>query len=156
MKSQIQRQKREKIPKSDPSQVHPTKNFAQSHLHTNIYETIIIDILHQLYKGIVEYIKDWVYKYLDNCKVGRKSAKAVEEVPFVIRLDHQFQQVPPFTGLKRFHNQQFSKVRQQTGNEYQDKIRQYAVVIAPLITNEDAEAMLFIRAVLDFVTLLEY
>ena len=71
-------------------------------------------------------------------------------------LDNRFKQVPPFTGLKRFNSLCFSKVHQWTGNEYRDMIRQYAAVIAPLLKREDDGVMLFIRAILDFVTLSEY
>jgi hypothetical protein len=145
--------------KGDPSWVHPTENFSWAHPYTNIHQAMMMDILHQLYKGVVDHMNRWVNKYFarKSRHISRPRAdRGILRKTFTIRLDYRFKQVPPFTGLKRFNNQRFSKVRQWTGNEYRDMIRQYAAVIAPLIEREDAGVMLFIRAVLDFVTLSEY
>lgn len=155
MKSQIRRQRRQDIDKSDPSWVHPTKNFAWAHPYTNIHQAMMMDILHQLYKGVVEHMNRWVNGYFAH-KRRRRAGRGIRDKTFTKMLDYRFKQVPPFTGLKRFHNQRFSKVRQWTGNEYRDMIRQYAAVVAPLIKREDAGVMLFVRAILDFVTLSEY
>ena len=155
MKSQVRRQRSQNIDKTDPSWVHPITNFSWAHPYTNIHQAMMMDILHQLYKGVVEYMNSWVNRHFAR-KRRHRASRGIRDKSFTTMLDYRFKQVPPFTGLKRFHSQRFSKVRQWTGNEYRDMIRQYAVVIAPLIKGEDAGVMLFIRAVLDFVTLSEY
>ena len=114
---------------------------------------MMMDILHQLYKGVVEHMKSWVSRHFAH---KNSRGRGSWHKKFTTMLDNRFKQVPPFTGLKRFNSLCFSKVHQWTGNEYWDMIWQYAAVIAPLLKREDDGVMLFIRAILDFVTLSEY
>jgi hypothetical protein len=47
-------------PKNHPDWVHEFDNFAWGHHFVNIHECMMIDKLHQIYKGIVQYTLKWV------------------------------------------------------------------------------------------------
>ena len=53
---QIKRQHQNNIPRSDESWVYEVENFAWKHPHLNIHKVMMIDVLHQLLKGIVMYL----------------------------------------------------------------------------------------------------
>ena len=109
MKSQIRRQQMENIPKSDSFWVHLIKNFAWDHPYTNIHQAMMMDILHQLYKGVVEHMKSWVSRHFAH---KNSRGRGSRHKKFTTMLDNRFKQVPPFTGLKRFNSLCFSKVHQ--------------------------------------------
>ena len=47
-------------PPADPNWVHEWDNFAWEHDFFNIHEGMMIDKLHQMYKGIVQYLIKWI------------------------------------------------------------------------------------------------
>ena len=93
----------------------------------NIHTSMMMDILHQLLKGIVmrliEWIGDLVNGFTSNHSQSkkRKRSRAIEDQPYVVQLDERFRAVPKFHNLKRFT--QFSTVAQWTGNEQKAIIR---------------------------------
>lgn len=162
--ARIKRQRADNLSIKEAMSVHDIANFAWEHWHVNIHETMMLDILHQLYKGLAIYMKDWVLRTLaeDPNTAGRRQKtmagekKSIETATIEQKLDFRFQQVSLFTGLKHFHDRKFSQVKQWTGNEYRDMNRQYAAVVTPLLMPKKPDVMAFVRAVLDFITLAEY
>jgi hypothetical protein len=136
----------------------PINNFAWNHYLVNIHEIMHVDILHQLLKGIVHRLKDWVQEYIkvrlgSGSRARKRSSDGarVDQSSWTTRLDDRFCQVPEIAGLRLFPH--FSNVSQWTGNEQKALIRQIVPVVAPFL---EAPAMQFTRAVVDFVLLAQY
>lgn len=117
-----------------------------------------VNILHQLLKGIVHRLKDWVQEYikqrLSNGLGARKrhsDGARLDQSGWATRLDDRFLQVPEIAGLKLFPH--FSNVSPWTGIEQKALIRQIVPVVAPFL---EAPAIQFTRAVVDFVLLAQY
>lgn len=142
----------------DAMAVHPVANFAWKHSLVNIHSAMMVDILHQLLKGIVKRLLDWTGDLVNNLGVGggkrKRGGKLVKDSSYAIQLDERFRQVPPFHNLKRFTN--FSKVQQWTGNEQKALVQQLVPVLAPMLTTQAPAALQCIRAVMDFVVLASY
>lgn len=143
--------------------VHMVDNFAWKHPHVNIHSAMMVDILHQLLKGIVMRLLDWTQDVLkdvltpESTMAGhkrKKGGKLVKDSSHIIQLDDRFRQVPAFHNMKQFSN--FSSVSQWTGNEQKAMIQQLVPVLAPLLTSQAPAAMLCIRAIMDFVVLAMY
>ena len=130
-KSEEQRQREKE------EQVHDLENFAWHHPYTNIHSAMMMDILHQLLKGVVQYLIDWVKCYIsETLTKKRKRAKEsvmLRETRGLVQLDERFRDVPPYPGLRRFNN--FSTVKQWTGVEQRAVSRQFIPVIAPGFRN---------------------
>jgi hypothetical protein len=161
MREQIRKQEEypDKFPPSHADWVQSWPNFAWEHDRTNIHAGMMIDKLHQLYKGIVKYTMVWLHKAAEPLLRKRRGGgqeRSILDCSYVEQLDYRFKQVPPYPGLKLFNNTAFSKVKQWTGNEQKALIRQLAPVMAPILTSHHPNAMKFLRAVMDFVTLAEY
>ena len=152
-KSEEQRQREKE------ERVHDLENFAWHHPYTNIHSAMMMDMLHQLLKGVVQYLIDWVKCYIsETLTKKRKRAKEsvmLRETRGLVQLDERFRDVPPYPGLRRFNN--FSTVKQWTGVEQRAVSRQLIPVVAPLLTGESAQPiLLYARAILDFLTLAQY
>ncbi len=61
--------------KSDDEWVHDTYNFAWHHHHVNIYEAMSVDILHQLNKGVVKNLIDWVTELISEGLPSKSTKK---------------------------------------------------------------------------------
>jgi hypothetical protein len=74
-------------------------------------------MLHQLLKGIIHYLIDWIKSHL-SATITRKRKRdadgkiALQDIGGLDQLDHRFQSVPPYPGLKTFAN--FNNVKQWT------------------------------------------
>ena len=105
--------------RSHDTWVHDVNNFAWYHPHVNIHEAMMVDILHQLMKGIVMYMIEWVKEVIDNCIVRARKRKGtkrrINESARAIQLDHRFRAVPPFLTLKLFRK--FTDVKRWTSVE---------------------------------------
>jgi Plavaka transposase len=44
--------------------VHDVGCFAWSHPYTNIHTAMMVDMLHQLLKGVIHYLIDWIKSHL--------------------------------------------------------------------------------------------
>ena len=156
----IQRQRMKNTPTNDPSYVHPRENFAWMHYGANIHAMMMVDILHQLHKGIMMNLILWVVALLTGLypkkrkRRGRTDKRKIEEAPGETLLDHRFRHVPPHQGLKVFKH--FSAVSQWTGVEQKALSRQLVGVVAPLLTKTKPNAMKCVRAFLDFIVLASY
>ena len=157
--AQLIAQRDHSIDKTDDKWLHNINNFAWDHHLLNIHQAMGIDILHQLFKGIVMYLIQWVNEILQHIQTTNRKRK-YSSLPSIFharpseQLDYRFRQVPAFTGLKLF--QSFSKVKQWTGVEQKAITRQILPVITPLLLSKAPMVLLFTRAVLDFVTIAQY
>ncbi len=170
MREQIHKQQinPREYPPTHSDWVQPWDNFAWEHDLVNIHNGMMIDKLHQLYKGIVKYTIQWVQEAIeewtkqDKNKTGapkrwkKGQIRDITKCSYVEQLDHRFKQIPAYTGLKIFNNAPFSEIKQWTGNEQKAIIKQLSPVLAPILTEKHPEAMQFVRAVVDLVMLAEY
>jgi hypothetical protein len=170
MRNQIRKQREnpKNYPQTHEEWVQPWDNFAWEHDLVNIHEGMMIDKLHQLYKGIVKYTIQWVQEAVEDWSQQQENKDsapkrwkkgAVRDITlctYVEQLDHRFKQIPEYPGLKRFNNAAFSGVKQWSGNEQRAIVHQLGPVLAPILTKKHPQAMQFVRAMLDFVMLAEY
>jgi len=155
---QISLQRQTGLAKTDNTWVHDVDNFAWKHPYLNIHKAMMIDVLHQLLKGITMYLITWVKTLtsdiLPAVRKRKRQGRTVKESSGSIQLDERFRCVPPFTGLKRFSR--FSEVKQWTGVEQRAIIRQLIPVLAPLLSTKVPGAMHCARAIIDFILLAQY
>ena len=155
---QIARQRQTGLAKTDDTWIHDVENFAWKHPYLNIHKAMMIDVLHQLLKGITMYLITWVKSLasdvLPAVRKRKQHGRTIKESSGSIQLDERFRCVPPFTGLKRFSR--FSEVKQWTGVEQRAIIRQLIPVIAPLLSTKVPGAMYCARAIVDFILLAQY
>jgi hypothetical protein len=155
---QIAHQRRSGLAKSDDTWVHDVENFAWKHANLNIHKAMMIDVLHQLLKGITMYLITWVQSLastlLPAVRKRKRQGRTIKESSGLVQLDERFRSVPAFTGLKRFSH--FSDVKQWTGVEQKAIIRQLIPVIAPLLSTKEPGAMYCARAIVDFILLAQY
>ena len=104
----------------------------------NIYKIIMVDIFHQLIKGMVIYLINWIKQLLkENMPAARKRkgvSKIIIEVSGLDRLDKRFRMVFSFTDLRIFPS--FAEVKQWTGVEQKAITRQIIPVVTPLLRKE--------------------
>ena len=133
-------------------------NFAWKHQLVNIHGVMIVDILHQLLKGIIMNMIEWTQILIDDItpiKRKRRFDEAlIEEAPIAAQLDHRFDAVPSISDLQHFSK--FSKITQWSGNEQKDILRIFVPVVAPFLTGKCPAAMLCVRAICDFATMAQY
>ena len=119
---------------------------------------MMIDVLHQLLKGITMYLITWVQSLTSTLLLAvrkrKQQGRTIKESSGSIQLDERFRCVPAFTGLKRFSR--FSDVKQWTGVEQKAIIRQLIPVIAPLLSTKEPGAMHCAQAIVDFILLAQY
>ena len=166
-RAQIDRQRRnKKIKSTDEDWAHPVENFAWRHHFVNIHAGMMLDPLHQLLKGIVQRLIEWLKKLINETvhtsessnqprkkRAKRSGKRLVDQSTADYQIDHRFKQSLPYVGLKHFG--QFSSVSQWTGNERKQVVRQLLPVITPLLKKQQA-ALACSRAILDFVTIAQY
>ncbi|KAI9750296.1 MAG: hypothetical protein M4579_006529 [Chaenotheca gracillima] len=155
---QIATQSNQRRARGDDTWIHPVANFAWRHHHVNIHGGMMVDVLHQLLKGVVMHLIEWIQSLLaDLLKPSQKRKRdrtniATESA--TAQLDDRFRKIPRFTGLKRFNN--FSQVKQWTGVEQKAIVFQLIPVVAPLLVARAPAALHFARALVDFVLLAQY
>ena len=64
-KSQLVLQRAAHGTEADSSWVYDISNFAQSHHYVNVHEIMMVDILHQLLKGIIGHMLEWLGELID-------------------------------------------------------------------------------------------
>src|SRR6266436_1200354 len=155
---QISHQRQTGLLKTNDTWVHDIENFAWKHPYLNIHKAMMVDILHQLLKGIAMYLISWIRTLasdlLPAVRKRKRQGRTIKESSGSIQLDERFRCVPHFTGLKRFSR--FSEVKQWTGVEQKAIIRQLIPVIAPLLSTKEPGAMHCARAIVDFILLAQY
>ena len=156
-KRQLIHQQAAHATKVDSRWVHDISNFAWSHHYVNIHEVMMVDILHQLLKGTVGHMLEWLIELIAQTTASTKKqgkGQSLQSASGKLQLDERFRAVPAFTGLKRFDH--YSQVKQWTAADRCSVIRQIVPVIAPLLTEQAPAAVLFTRAIVDFVLLAQY
>jgi hypothetical protein len=155
-----QRQNPSDISKEEKAMmVHDVGCFAWSHPYTNIHTAMMVDMLHQLLKGVIHYLIEWIKSHL-SATITRKRKRdangniALQDTGGLDQLDHRFQSVPPYPGLKTFTN--FNNVKQWTGVEQKAVARQLIAVVTPLLNASDKAMIMYARAAIDFWTLAQY
>jgi hypothetical protein len=114
MQTQILYQQQNHVPKGNNNWVHDIDNFAWAHQHLNIHQSMSVDILHQLYKGIAENVIKWVREILDELYTGKRQgnnlagSSTITHLSGTAQLDARFNLVPPFQNIKHFSH--FSQV----------------------------------------------
>lgn len=163
----------------DPDErLHDINCFAFKMPLMNIHKSLQVDILHQLLKGVMMHVLAWTQAFMiDQArnKEGTRMAEAVARADALKKrsankdakvkkalvtsiIDRRFASMLPFATIRVL--QQLSKVSQWTGAEQKYILRQMLPVFVPLLeemdTPEATEAIKFIRATVDFVTLAMY
>ena len=138
--------------------VHAVRNFAWNHALVNIHSIIMVDILHQLLKGMVMTLIKWIQSLIEDViPASRKrngQRRTIYQAAAAFQLDDRFAQIPCFGGLKTFPH--FSTITQWTGNEQKAIMRQLVAVVTPLLYERVPGAIQCARAILDFVMLASY
>ena len=120
IKNQISQQKDKDISDNDSVWVHSVSNFIWNHYLINIYETIMIDVLHQLLKSTVIYLIHWLEQLIEkSITVTRKKKDVrhkISNASETTQLNNQFCSVSVFADLKLF--QQYSSVKQWTEDDW--------------------------------------
>ena len=163
----------------DPDErIHDINCFALTMPLMDIHKSLMVDILHQLLKGVMMHVLGWTQLFLlDQARnkpgtrmfeavthanaTKKRSAKANAKVAKSIVtgiVDRRFASIPKFATIRVF--QHLSKVSQWTGAEQKYILRQILPVFVPLLeevgTPEANAAIQFIRATVDFITLAMY
>jgi hypothetical protein len=161
MADQMEKQREQGIRQADKNWVHQMSCFAWGHDLVNIHETIAVDMLHQLQKGVFRDLVTLVGRLVNDLVPGdktlrgkKKQNRSYKQSAGLVQLDARFSIVPPFPGLKHF--KRFSHVQQWTGSEERDLLRIFIPVITPLLLPKAADALSYARALVDFITLAQY
>ena len=149
-------------PEDHPERIHTFDNFAWQLPHVNIHQCMMVDILHQLLKGVAgrDHLLRWIDKAVGAAvkpsrkRPGSGSVRDILETPATVQLDQLFRRIPPFAGLKHFAS--YSDVKQWTGSEHKMVLRQLVAVIAPLLVTKDSDVLHATRGIVNFVTLAQY
>ena len=133
-------------------------NFAWNHYLINIYETMMINVLHQLLKNTVIYLIHWLEQLIEeSITVTRKKKDVrhkISSASETTQLDNQFCSVSVFADLKLF--QWYSSVKQWTEDDWRVIIHQIVSVIVSLLAYCASAAVHFTQTVMNFVILTQY
>ncbi|THV91127.1 hypothetical protein D6D27_05451 [Aureobasidium pullulans] len=165
----------------DPDKrVHDIKCFAFNHRYMEINQSMMVDILHQLLKGVMMHVFAWTNAFIADQAQNKKGTRMGQGVEAASKgatrhrrkadkskvakgiveaiVDRRFASIPPYPTLRVFSH--MSSVTEWTGAEQKSILRQILPVFVPLleeIGTEDAkEAIRFLRATVDFITLAMY
>lgn len=173
IKVQILKQQTTRVEQSSPEQVYEFDNFLWKHQLVNCYKIFMCDILYQLFKGLVMYVKSWIALLLENkmrpsnkrasqssapipkTKI-KKARKRREEkqvyVDITSLIDKRYAQMTIYLGLRCFR--QFLKLKQQIGKDQKNMLKVMVPVYTPLLVKYGLfDAIQCIRVVVDFYTL---
>ncbi|OBZ69148.1 hypothetical protein A0H81_10933 [Grifola frondosa] len=114
--------------------------FTNDFPRADIHELIAPDILHQLIKGTFkDHLVDWVETYLVQTH-GKRRAQTI-----LADIDHRLAVVPPFSGLRKFHEGR--EFKQWTGDDSKALMKIYLPAIVGYVPREMVRA---IRAFVEF------
>jgi hypothetical protein len=117
--------------------------FTSGWFLSDIHESIAPDLLHQIMKGMLKHVMDWVGDLL-------KQKGWTKEI-IVIELDNRFMQIPSWPGLKKFTDG-ISGVQQWQGSEIRQMMRIYLGIIQGLVSSDVVRA---VRSFIDFTYMAE-
>ncbi|THX68147.1 hypothetical protein D6D04_10664 [Aureobasidium pullulans] len=165
----------------DPDKrVHDINCFAFNHRYMEINQSMMVDILHQLLKGVMMHVFAWTNAFIADQAQNKKGTRMGQGVEAASKgatrhrrktdkskvakgiveaiVDRRFASIPPYPTLRVFSH--MSSVTQWRGAEQKSILRQILPVFVPLLEDigtEDAkEAIRFLRATVDFITLAMY
>lgn len=154
--------------------VHMYDNFAFKHQYVNIHKTMMLDLLHQLLKGLLMHTLGWVKQLLIDHMPSSKSRRVAAVQDVLVRrqrgnrrnltlnethvlevIDRRFAAMPIFRGMRHFTR--VSHLSQWTGQEQKSILAQLLPVFVPLLEDVKAfNAIRYLRAMVDFVLLASY
>ncbi|KAJ3513244.1 hypothetical protein NLJ89_g3056 [Agrocybe chaxingu] len=114
--------------------------FTTAFPQADIHKLLLPDLLHQIIKGTFkDHIVDWVEQYI------RQAHSKAEAEKILADIDRRITAVPPFPGLRHFHEGQGFK--QWTGNDSKGLMKVYLPAIAGHVPSEMVQAA---AALIDF------
>jgi hypothetical protein len=118
---------------------------------------MMVDILYQLLKSIVMHLLTWIKLLLRSIvPIGKhkQGSLILQDSSSKVQLDNWFSKVLYFPGLKQFQN--FSHIKQWTGDEQKAIVGQLIPIIALLLVKHFPKAIHYTRAVIDFIIIVSY
>jgi hypothetical protein len=137
----------------DPTPLARMRNFAWEHSNVNIHQCLAIDLLHVFFSnGLVEYVLKWAVSLLvpEISSTTNKDRAAVQDL-----IDKRLKSCPSTPGFDKWTKSLFH-LTQQTGNEWKSGSKVLVPVIGPLLSQVNRRAILFVRALMDFLTVTQY
>ena len=126
----------------------------------NIHECIILDILHQLLKELVEgmhmfqWLKTIIRPNFKGAQVKVWTTRSLQQANGTVFLDERFCSVSSYPILKIF--KEYVKVKQWDGSEYWAAYHQIVPVVTFLLIKDDLAVLQCIRVIIDFVHMAKY
>ncbi len=155
---QIQHQRQNHIIKTDEQWVHEMTNFVWEYSLVNIHQTMMMNVLHQLFKKMIMHLLSWIRlllkKEMSTARKRKDDAFTSSNLFDFDRLNARFRKISKFTNLKKFTN--FSSVKQWTNNEQKTIVRQIISVITSLLIKKWSNVLKFSRVLVDFVLMTQY
>ncbi len=143
---------------NDFAWIHSMKNFAWSHMFINIHETMMIDVLHQLFKRIILYLMLWLNQIINEnvCTSQRRKEirLALNDASETAQLNQRFHVILSFKDMKRFVK--YSMIKQWIDADWKSIVYQFISVIASFLITRAFAAIHFAWAVIEFVILAQY
>ena len=158
IKVQIARQFIHKIKLKHFDWVHSIKNFVWNHSFFNIYDVMLINILHQLHNNnMINYVLKWIRKLLN--KHVRKSKRFKNDIILFDenvfdQLKRRFQLVNAYVDFKHFNH--FNEIKQWIENEQKFILHQFVAMMTSLFISFASHVMLCVRTFINFVMLIHY
>lgn len=135
--------------------IHPHKNFAWDHHLLNIHESIAVDLLHQIYQGLVKRTVRQVVAELDESGIDLKDDDGRTKRPSE-QFNEAFKDCNPFFDLKRFNNKGPTELVQWTGDDSKTIVRLFIAALAPLLEKTNPWLLRWCKAMIDLTLMLEY
>ena len=124
---------------------HHTRPFTERHIHSDIYESLAPDLLHQVDKCFYDYVHGWIIS-----AIAAESHVSVDKAKGEI--DARFSNLPPYPKLRAFRHG-ISSTTRWTGNEYKNMLRVYLGVVRSLLSEDSTR---LVRLYLDIHRLSHY
>ena len=106
IRNQQRQQRKNNMIENNSAWIHSVKNFAWSHMFINIYEIMIINVLHQLFKRIILYLMLWFNQIINKsvCTSWRRKEirLALNDASETVQLNQRFHVILSFKDMKRF------------------------------------------------------
>jgi hypothetical protein len=157
-KRQIQKKRITLVNQKDDDWMHDMINFAWNHHLINIHETIMMNMLHQLYKRMIMHLFIWIQMLLKiemstNRKRKRRAIRK-KNLSELNQLNIRFRNVSQFTDLKIFFK--FTKVKQWTEEEQKTIVQQIISIITSLLIKKWSHVIDFTKVLMNFILIAQY
>ncbi len=143
---------------NDFAWIHSVKNFAWSHMFVNIHKTMMINVLHQLFKRIILYLMLWLNQIINESVYTSQKRKeirlALNNASETAQLNQRFRVILSFKDMKKFVK--YSTIKQWTDANQKSIVCQLISVIASLLIMRTFAAIHFAQAMINFMILAQY